>query len=456
MSTAAPVIEPSLSEQTPALAPRRLLGLNLRGLGKNAWALSDQALISGASFVTQVLAARALHDRPGEFGTFAVVSGILLWCNIFQSTLVTQAHNVLGSTRTGREYRRYTSSTAVGQMLLLAAQVLLGGPLAIFAYFAGWTSAAMLIALIPTIIAWQCMEFVRRVLYTEGRYGDAFLNDCVSYGGSMILLGALYSAHLNGRMHFTGATALYAMAITSALAALLGVWQIRHSLIKSFSWKDVSENWHFGKWLVGGEMLGWASSLHMQVWWAAAIIGTAASADLRLAQILFGPMRVITFFLGTVLPIRFARTLHNEGPKALSRNVKLVYTVLIPMTGLYCLALAVFATPLLQFVYKGASGGSAPSVLRLYAFSAFLGYIQMVFAAVLTAARQTRYIFAGSVIGCIIAMVLGPLLIWLFHGEGGIMNIIVTTLVVTILYWFAYRKQLNPPDAFAGNGQVTA
>src|SRR5687768_15166203 len=192
MSTAAPTLEYAPPSE------RRIFGLSARAVGKNFWALSDQVLISAANFVTQVLAARALHDRPGEFGTFAVISGVLLWCNIFQSTLITQAHNVLGATRTGRDYRRYTSSTGVGQLILLGAQIVLAGPLALFAYFAGWTSAGMLIALVPTIIAWQAMEFVRRVLYTEGRYSAAFVNDLLSYGGSIVLVAGLYIAHVKG------------------------------------------------------------------------------------------------------------------------------------------------------------------------------------------------------------------------------------------------------------------
>jgi O-antigen/teichoic acid export membrane protein len=445
MTSAAPVLD-----YAPPAQPG-LIARTVGKLGKNVWALGDQILISAANFVTQVLAARALHDRPGEFGAFAVISGVLLWCNIFQSTLITQAHNVLGATRTGRDYRRYTSSTGVGQIILLIAQVALATPLAALAYFKGWSSADMLVALVPTIVAWQCMEFVRRVLYTEGRYVDAFINDLVSYGGSMILLAGLYAAHQSHRIHFTGAMALYALAITSALAALLGVWQIRHSIARQFSWTDIRENWHFGKWLVGGELTGWASSLHMQVWWAALIIGTAASANLRLAQILFGPMRVISFFLGTVLPIRFSRTLHAEGPKALHRNIYTVYAILIPIMGVYCLLLAIFARPLLAFVYDGSYADTAATVLRLYALSAFLSYMQMVVAAALIATRKTHLIFTGSVIGCIIAMVLGPLLIWQLQGEGGIVNIIITTLVVTILYWFSYRKNLR--NALAGMGQ---
>src|SRR5688572_6257518 len=190
MSNAATVIEPSLPDAPPL--ERKRFGLNLRKLGKNVWALSDQILISGANFAVGVLTARAMGDNQSEFGAFSVVYGVLLLCNIFQSTLITQAHNVLGATRTGRDYKRYTGSTAFEQLALIAIQILLAAPVVIIAYLMNWSSAAMIVALLPAIVGWQAMEFVRRVLYTEGRYRDAFLTDLMGYGGQPLLLAALY------------------------------------------------------------------------------------------------------------------------------------------------------------------------------------------------------------------------------------------------------------------------
>jgi len=71
-----------------------------RWFGRNIWAMGDQVLISGANFLTTVLIARALS--PASFGTFTLVYSALLLANIFQSTLITQAHNVLAAKPKGR------------------------------------------------------------------------------------------------------------------------------------------------------------------------------------------------------------------------------------------------------------------------------------------------------------------------------------------------------------------
>ncbi len=442
MSTVVSVIEPPEPAVVPPPAEAESEGGLRRLLTRNFWALCDQVMISGTNFATMVLIARAFGERQAEFGTFSVIYGVYLWCNIFQGTLVTQPHNVLGANRSGDDYRRYTTSTAVEQLMLAALEAALLIPIALFAYMAGWSSWHLVVALVPTIIAWQMQEFVRRVMYTEQRYFDAFLNDVVSYGGQTILIVGLYFASAHGGPVFSGVAALYALAGTSAAGAVMGIWQIRHSLKEhSFSWSDLKANWHFGKWLSGGELLNWCSSIHMMVWWAALLIGVVASADLRAAQILFGPMRVITFFLDTVLPTRFARKLHREGAAAMHRAVRSVYYVLAPSVGVYCILLAIFAKPLLTFMFDAKYAASAAMVLKLYALCAFLTYMQRVVVAALSAAHQTHYIFAGSVIGCVVALVMGPLMIYRFHANGAIISMIMASLIVMILYYRAYLKQ---------------
>jgi O-antigen/teichoic acid export membrane protein len=303
----------------------------------------------------------------------------------------------------------------------------------------------MLLAVIPAIVFWQIQEFVRRVLYTEQRYARAFANDLIGYGGQTLLLIVLFASHKLYGTPFTGALALYALAIACAFASVVGAIQLRHDLVKRVDWNHIRENWHFGKWLAGGELMGWCSSLHMQVWWAALLLGTAASADLRAAMILFGPARVISFFLSTVLPTKFARALDAGGPNALHAKLKFVYLGLIPTVGAYCLLLALFPRQVLWVIYgdRYVDDNSAVAVLVLYALAAFLNYMQLVVAAALTASRQTRHIFIGSLVGCCAALAMSPLLIKSFGANGAILSMITTTLVVGVLFVCAYVRRVR-------------
>jgi O-antigen/teichoic acid export membrane protein len=246
------------------------------------------------------------------------------------------------------------------------------------------------------------------------------------------------------------------------VASVVGFFQLKGSLSRHVNASDIRENWRFGRWLAGSEVMQFCSSLHMQVWWAALILGVAASADLRVAMIMFGPARVISFFLSTVLPTRFAKTLQAGGADALHAKVKTVYLGLIPTVGLYCLLLVVFPKQVLWLIYGDQYvAGAAVTVLMLYSVSAFLSYLQMVVSAALTASRQTHLIFVGSLCGCAVALAASPVLIKVFGANGAILSMITTTLVVSVLYVVAYYRKLRSgePRGFevvSGTAEVSA
>jgi glycosyltransferase involved in cell wall biosynthesis len=183
-----------------------------------------------------MLAGRAM-DKD-DFGAFTLTFSALLFANMIQAGLVTQPHNILGTSRHGHDYARYTSSTAVAQLYIAAFGTIVSLLVWLFALAMGYTAAPLMLALAASIFAWQMQEFVRRVLYTKGRIDAAFVNDIISYGGQTALIAVLYRYN-----QLTGARALYALAITSALAALVGAWQIRHSLTRDFLPTAMRDNW---------------------------------------------------------------------------------------------------------------------------------------------------------------------------------------------------------------------
>lgn len=408
----------------------------LTWLHKHSWGLFDQVLISGTNFVTMVLTARALHPNSTEFGEFSLIYSALLFANVLQSTLITQPHNVLAATRKGEAYKRHTTATGLGQVLMVLSQAMIALMIALLAYLQGWGIAPMLLALVPSIIAWQLQEFVRRVLYTEGRLSAAFFNDLISYGGQGLVVLWLYAT-----WRLTGPTAFYALTATSCLAVAFGVWQLRHSLTKHLDLFVLSENWHFGKWLMGAELLGWCSSLHMYLYIAAIILGTQASGELKSAQILYGPARVFAFFLGSVLPIRFSKMHHSGGNKQLHQQFKTTAKMILPLMASYCLFVAVFGQPLLKILYGHAFAGSA-LLLALYSISALFNYVEMFVAAALTATHRTKVIFRGYVYGGVIAFCVSWPIIRLLGVDGAILCMILTAVIVNTMCWLVYKREI--------------
>ena len=106
-----------MSSVRTAMAREARPKLSLRRLGSIHWAVADQALISATNLVTMVLLARGLSQAA--FGSFTLIYSALMLVSSFQSTLITQPHNILGATRHGDDYARYTTTTAIIQVFVL-------------------------------------------------------------------------------------------------------------------------------------------------------------------------------------------------------------------------------------------------------------------------------------------------------------------------------------------------
>lgn len=429
--------------------------------GQNAWALLDQILISGSNFVTMVLVVRSLTwSRAGDF---THIHSLLLLLNTLQIALVIQPLNVLAATLRGTDYRKFTTSMAVGQIILAIALAGLALVAAAVTYALGLHAAPLLLALAPAIVAWQLQEFVRRVLYTEDRLRTAFVNDLICYGGQM---ASMCAAFLLGRRHgtviLTGPVALYIIAITSAVAAAAGAMRIRKSLAGRLDFGEWRRSWRFGRWLAGSETLNFVSSVHLNQYIVSLATGSVAlGGALRIVQQLFGPMRVMAYFLGNILPIRFARTLAADGPVAMHTQLKKIAVVVIPILLGYCTLVWIFAGPLLR-IYDPEYVKQA-NALRLYGVSAGIGYGGMVLLAALMARQKTHLIFVTHVIAALSTLIFGWPLAHRLKVNGGAINMIISsTIVVSILGWTyvrQHRRAIEPAEqasvsASDGIGQV--
>jgi O-antigen/teichoic acid export membrane protein/thymidylate kinase/tRNA A-37 threonylcarbamoyl transferase component Bud32 len=394
------------------------------------WALADQVLISGTNFVTTILLARTL--TPDDFGDFVLVYLLLLFVNSIQLGLITQPHNVLGARRRGEDYVCYTASTAISQFILAITATLLA--------FAGWAvtwwfdSAVwpLLLALPPVILAWQAHEFARRVLYTERRVAAALFVDLVSYGGQTFTIVALLGLHA-----LSGVSALYVIAITFALGAVVGCWLIRHSLKGSFDLSVLRQNWDFGKWLAGGEILSTWLCGELFVVLGAAALGAGAAGILRVVNTVFGPTRIVTYVANTVLPIGLSRTLADKGEKALRRQFRAACLVVMPAIGGYCLTAALFAGPVLWLFYGDKYLDAAP-VLRLFAAYIFVNYMGVVLSTALKAKQLTFGIFISRLTTCLVTIPLGALMIVAFGIYGAVLGMMLNSLLLSLLYWRSY------------------
>jgi len=416
-------------------------------LRKGLWGLADHALLSGANAAGLLVLARVLPTA--EFGRFVIAYATLVLANSVQTALVTQPHNVLGAARRGEEYRSYTSSTAMSQLAFAGLVALLAAAAAAALELAG-ARTAVVVALVPAALGWQLQEFVRRVLYTEGRVRAAFANDVVSYGGQPAAFVLLWRVD-----ELTAATALYGLAATSLLGAGIGAFQLRGSFSRRWSRAAWRENWRFGKWLGGGAIAA-AASVNLFFYGAAVFAGTAAAGTLKAAQLLLGPATVVVLFLGTVLPIRFAHALDRAGSAALRADASRAVMFTGPLVLVYSLCITVFADDALRLVYGGRYGDAGP-VVALFALYTLVTYGTQVVAAALKAHRRTREIYRANMVTLGVSVTAGLLLVAALGATGAALGLIVAAAVGALVLVRGYAADVSalaaPPPGLETRGR---
>ncbi|MEA2582810.1 MAG: hypothetical protein QOF33_895 [Thermomicrobiales bacterium] len=450
----APDADAAIGEQEMAVVSTALRQINsFRRLNRAAlaiprrviWGVLDQSVISVANFVTFLLLARELS--VANFGLFNLVYAGLLFSYSMQSSLITQPHNVIGVAHQDDEYITYTTTCAFGQVFLSAGAASLVFVGALIAQAVEWDGNSLLWALGPAIFAWQLQEFGRRVLYTEGRLGAALANDIISYCGQTVVVLLLWRLD-----RLTGPWALYVLALTSAMAVVVGGWQIRRSLGWHVNITLLRKNWSFGKWLAGGEIGRWFSD-QVYIYVAAVLLSPASAGVLLAVHLFFGPLRVISYFLNTVLPTWFTQSLTTQGKSALHEQLKSTYRFVTPILATYCLFIAIFAPPLLHLAY-GSKYEDYALVLVLYALLSFINHLLAILTAALYAQRMTRPVFVGYLCASGVAVTTGWLLIGVLGTEGAVVGMMATALISAIIYWRAYNRG-DPVDRTAVGSTLT-
>jgi len=410
-------------------------GADRRGRGQafprtrpELWGILDQALVSGVNFLTIVVVARTLV--PADFGYFVIAFTLLQSAGTLQAALVTRPHNVLGALRRDGEYVDYSTTAAAAQVALTTLLAAAAAAAAAVAYAAGSSEWLLILALVPALFGWQLQELGRRMLYTEQRLRAAFVNDLLTYGAQAAALVLLWQLDL-----LTGARALLTLAATFGAGAVLVTFQLRSTLSGRLDASSLAANWRFGKWLGVAEVGQWFST-HFYVYLAALVVGPVASAALKAGQTLLGPISVFLTFVTSYLPVVLARERAASGSTAGAARRALLAT--LPLVVPYCLLVALFATPALEFVY-GPEYGQYASVVRLFA----LYYVLLVFSTIaiafLSAREMTREIFTGQAAGAALSLAIGWLLLREYGPAGAVVGMLASWALAMALFLRALR-----------------
>jgi O-antigen/teichoic acid export membrane protein len=370
-----------------SLWDRLLQGFRAQFLGREAWALADQGIVSGTSFLTNVILARFMGLR--EFGIFVLAWMSVLFVNSLQTALIVAPMMSIGPKQEEKDRPSYFGAVVAQELALVSCCFIL--VLVGLKTFSGFFHHANLqnlaLPLAVAAFAYQMQDFVRRYFFATRQSRFALADDALSY---LTQLPILFLLHLYG--HLNSATALWAMSGTSIVGLVVG-WFWVERIEFHWSWiKAISiRHWRVSRWIAGSTVLTWTSS-NLFLLSAPVYYGAGAAGVLKASQNMMGAANVWFLGLENVVPVETARRLREGGVHAMLAYTRSILTRWGLLTLCFAGVMAAAPALWLRLIY-GPEMVQYAYILRLYALLYLLLFLGGPLRAGLQALEFTVPIF---------------------------------------------------------------
>lgn len=401
------------------------------------WALSDQALVSGANFLTGILLARYLGIE--EFGRFTLAWLVLEFVLNLQATMVITPMLSIGAKQTGEKADKYFSATLISQISLgfISSILLLIGVLVADAVFYDGRYSALAIPISIATLAANLQHFLRRYAFTRRAPVIAFGSDFMRYAiqiGVLIWLfrmTSLDAGHVLFIITFAG--------FISLLPGIRLMWPIKTDRP---AFKEMARrHWNFGKWLIPSTLLTW-TLYNLFIAATGAILGAAAVGGIRATQNIVAVSHILILGLENIVPVMAARHFQESGGPGLTRYL-LKFSIFGGMAmGAIVVAASIAPDYLLEVIYSDEFAGEGYLVrwwcvvylFEFFAIPALIGLRTM---------EQTRPIFIQNLWLSVFSVLICYPLIVTFDKVGVMVGLtIITALKCFILTWY-FRKRVR-------------
>lgn len=347
---------------------RRLAG----PAGRASWGLADQALSSLSNLAVGVVVARS--STVADFGVYALAfGGYTIALNVSRAVSTEPLAVRHSGARTPEWERAVRASTATA--LLTGFLAMLVG-LAIAA-FPGVPSKGVLIAFAVTMPGLLLQDAWRWAFFVVGDGRRALVNDLVWLLAMLAMFGGLY---VTGSA--SAVTLTFAWGLGAVIAAIAGRFQAGVSPRRQLISEWVRRNWDLSPKYVG-EMLAVSGTIQVYMLGITAAAGLAATAGIRGAQVLLGPVNVLNQGIRMISVPEAARALKHShrrlwlvglaisfgvGAGALAWGA--VFLLLPPVVGRELLGPGVWTqahavlVPVIMLQAFGASNAGAFAIIR--------------------------------------------------------------------------------------------
>jgi O-antigen/teichoic acid export membrane protein len=388
-----------------------------KNIPEKYWVLSDQAVVSGSAFFTNMLLARALGlEEYGRFSALVMIQLFVLSINMaFSSQVYQVAYPSLGDIDKQKLTNGMLSLQSIPVVVILVGSMI---------YYLNWKAVDhnILMAALTTVL-YLLQDFLRRAFITQIKSKYALLIDCLTNFIQIIaLLFVWYFLVLDQFMAWS------IIGLSFVPSVITGVFLLRP---KAIYWSTVRYAWKLqtqkGGWLVGSSLLQWGSGYFYVLaagWW----LGPTALGALRLAQYIFGLLNLLLQAIENYVLPR-AAAMNNTDPGRWRRLMGKCLIMIVPFLCIF----SFFAEDIFR-ISGHASTTSYTFVIYGLSFVYLLITVGYPIRIAIRSLELNKHYFIGYVLSVGIGLLIAPWLIknWALHG---VLVGIFTTQFIMLTYW---------------------
>jgi len=400
---------------------------------KNAtWALADQALVSGSSFLLNVLLARLLGLE--QFGIYSLLLLAHLFCAGLQNAIIISPMMTLGQKSQNGYYAN-----------VLLMQAVLAASLGLVMYFSllliiNYTTALVSASFSLFIVAKQLHEFMRKYFYAraQSKYHFSFTLDSVYL---VVAVPIIIYLSVHKQLTLNSVFFTLCFALTASLFSLImfrGHMGFGFGCPKASIGRIAKKHYSFGKWLTAQLIIQWIGTNYYYVV-AAAVFGPVATGALKAAQNIAGAINVLFLAIENVVPAQASKIFFQQGNEQFNIYLTRIFLCGVGLTLAVSVVIAFSSEWLMPLVYGDEYRQYAP-LLVSYSFYYVIIFLPLLLRIKLRSLEFTRPIFTSYIITFVMSLLIAKFVISHLGLHGAILGMSVQQIVATIWLYVACSK----------------
>lgn len=398
----------------------------------------DQALVSGKTFLTSVIVARACGKE--ELGFYVLGFSFIIFFTNLQNSFILSPYTVYRSKLNGETHSKYAGSTLVHQLVLtVISMVVIAIAALIFTLSNGPRGLVHVLWVLAVAIFFiMLQEYARRICIARLKMKTAFLLDLfvaiIQIGGILLVL---WMKILSPSM------AYWVTCIACGSTALVWVIMMRKEFKFHLSAiiSDLKLNFSFGKWVFGTRITSMADSLVFP-WLLNAYYGSGTTGIYAACAGTVALANPFLFGIGNYLAPLSSQIYSSGGPDKLRRLVLKSFIILIIPMCIFGLIMLLFGERLLTFLYGSKFVGNGLLVLIL-AISFIVHTLAMGYGYGLWALERSDQEFKANTIGLGITIILGIGFVKRFGALGLASSLLIGNIIAIVIRLFSFNKLIK-------------